>query len=181
MKRLKDIIRATKKVASAPIDETPKFDYTTGPAISENPSGDTPYFEWNPDCNLLWIRHTPFGNTPRSSLDEICKFVKEAAKRGDMSITILTADACGMFPTAIHIEQKASKLHIKSSSFCTPNNMDAQTYSRVIKILEAMGGKAKDFYEARNEWSKRYNTLTNDGKTHVIAEVMLDTVLLASA
>ena len=179
-KKIKDIIRATKQVAPTPIDETPKFDYITGPTISENPSGDTPYFEWHPDCNLLWVRHTPFGNTPHTSLDEICKFVKEAAKRGDMSITILTTDASGMFPTAIHITQKTSKLRIKSSTFCTPNNMDPQTYSRITKILEAMGGTAKDFYEARNEWFKRYNTLANDGKTHVVAEVMLNAELSAS-
>jgi len=56
-----------------------------------------------------------------------------------------------------------------------------QTYSRVTKILEAMGGTAKDFYETRNEWFERYDTLANDGKTHVVAEVMLDTELPASA
>lgn len=181
MKKLKDIIRATKKVASTPIDETPKFNYAAGPAISENPFDGASYFEWHPDCNLLWIRNTPFGNTPRTSLDEICKFVKEAAKRGDMTINVLTADASGMFPTAILIEQKTAKLRIKSSHFCTPSNMDPQTYNRITKILEAMDGTAKDFYEARNEWFKRYDMLTNDGKTHVVAEVMLNTELTATA
>lgn len=177
MKEFKNIIRATK-VASAPVEK--KFDYTAGPAISENPNADTPYIKWHPECNLLSVRPTTFetlGNK-RASLYEIVNFVKKAKERGDMSITVLTTNAAGMFPNAIHIEQKETKkLRIKSSFFCTPRDVDERTCSKVIAIIEAMGATDKDFYEVHKEWSKRFKALSNDGKTHVNSELMLNAEL----
>lgn len=181
MKKFKEITSATK-VASAPI-ETSKYDYTAGPTISENPSADTPYFKWHPECNLLSVRNDSYGTieNPRSSLYEIARFVEKTAKRGDMSITVLTANASGMFPNAIYIEQEGdSKLRIKSSFFCTPRDVEEHTCAKVVAVIEAMGATAKDFSEARREWTKRYNALSNDGKDHVAAELMLNTELSTS-
>lgn len=178
MKKFNEFIRAAKETASTPIEK--KFDFAAGPAINENASADTPYVKWHPECNMLLVGHTPIGLSfeNRASLYEIAKFVEKAAKRGDMTVTIHTRNASGMFPSVIHVTQKGrSKLYVESSYFCTPRDVDEKTYSEVVSIIEAMGGKEADFYEARGEWFKRYNTLVHNGKPHVVADVMLNAEL----
>ena len=164
-------------VAPEPVDT---FNYLEGP--KSDIGGFTPRFirkssDWSPEYGLLWvrqnggehryttipdvegdcIRHTNIAMTEQ----EIVDFMSEAIKRRQKGhLVVLTADAFGMYPTAISVDVQDGKTIVESSCFCTRKNVDCYTASLVQKMLDALN-TGINFQNAVSNW--------HDGRLHIEA------------
>ena len=169
-----------KKPATVTPEPINTFNYLEGP--KSDMGGFAPRFirkssDWSPECELLWvrqnggeycyttipdvegdcIRHTNIAMTEQDIVD----FMSETVKRRQKGhLVVLTADACGMYPTAISVNVQDGKTVVESSCFCARENIDYYTASLVQKMLDALNVSV-NFQNAVNNW--------HDGRLHIEA------------
>ena len=136
--------------------------------------------DWSPKYDVLWLRpNTPTFNCTGKVIrllghEEIEEFVKAVHDSGKLAFTILTQNAdYGADPNAIRIIYRDHGISIRSSTWCKPSDIDAETGILVQKILNILGAKVK-FNDIFDEWDNKWKALYNDGNAHTIADMMLN-------